>query len=223
MKISNVLILLGAVVAGLFLVPQWIVVAPHIKEQQAYTVEKLLAPNADKIRSAVAESLRRPDPACLQTVHFPYDSSRAYGPCDMCEALVDAGLLTRSVTASEDGRKIVAVRFELTPLGRPLYTTSLQDGHRDEIPGFCFGRTVLHRVDLKAPPRVVSDPVIEVRYVARIENPHPVLYEPSARALRLPELKRSQHELPPQRTCAWLDSKGAFEELSPCAYEVVWP
>jgi len=180
----------------------------------SYTYDKYAKPNAPAIRVALDDVLQAPDRACLQTVRFPFDSSVNAGPCDVCDKLVDAGLLDKAVSTAQQGdREVTAVRYELTASGRPLYTEALRQGSRDNIAGLCFGRTVVHEMKLWTAP-AMSTPIVDVRYVARIENPHEILFGPHARALKLPQLTGTASSqpavLPRETLCAWMDGQGKF-------------
>lgn len=177
-------------------------------QPDSYTYDRYAKPNEAAIRAALERTLQDPDRACVDTVSFPFDSSVNAGPCDVCDKLVDAGLLERSVsTVQRDDREETAVRYELTAAGRPLYTEGLRTG-----PALCFGRTVVHEMQLWTAP-VMTVPIVDVRYLPRIEHPHEILYGPHARALRLPALRGDASTpavLPRETLCAWLDTQDRF-------------
>lgn len=175
-----------------------------------YNYEQYARHNEGRIRDALIEQLsQRFNPACVRTVRFPWDSGVDAGHCDLCDTLVDAGLLERSAGTG--------VRYDLSPTGRPLYSEDLTDGARG-VPGLCFGRQVLDEMELSVPAQMQA-PSVSVRFSVRIDQPHDILFGPHARALGLPQFTRTQiggTRLPNEHRCASLDAQGAFLSLSGC-------
>jgi len=216
-RIRNVLILLGAVFFGLVMVPYLLIGLPQRMEERKFSHDRYVAPNVEKIRSALVDRLGHPDPVCLATVHFPYESGKNAAKCDLCDALVDAGLLSRTAgTAVSNEQERVAVRYDLTPLGSSLYTTRLRDRRSENFPGFCFGRTLLSKVDIGRPLRSGRGMVVGLSYAAEIADPHPLLYQPVARALQLPVIERGRPLLEPRRACAYIAADAVFQNIDDC-------
>lgn len=176
---------------------------------QGHAYETYAKPNEGRIRLALQDQLQNPDPACVITASFPFDTSQSAETCDACDALADLGFLDKSVApATRNGEPLVAVRYELTAAGRALYTETLRDGMDQNLPGLCFGRTVIGELELWA-AGAQAHPVVDVRYVPKIENPHEILYTPRARTLGLPQLSRGEETLPRSYACAHLQ-QGVF-------------
>lgn len=176
---------------------------------QGYSYERFAKPNEGKIRAALLDQLQNPDPACVQTPLLPLDTRTSHAKCERCDALVDAGMLSKNVSAITDdnGAPATAVRYELTEAGRPLYAETYSGGRH--LAGLCFGHTVIGELELWT-AGTMPVPVVDVRYVARIEHPHAVFYGPQARALGLPHLDPGADTLPKAYACAFLDTQGAF-------------
>lgn len=202
----------------IFMVPMlflvWLQWSPSNKPkrtpQQGYEYETYAKPNEAKIREVLLDVLQAPDRACVLTPRLPYDTSVSSEKCDRCDALVDAGLLGRSIeNVTKDDQPFVAVRYELTAAGRPLYTETLRDYRREGLAGLCFGQTVIGDLELWVQGSQTYT-VVDVRYVPKIENPHELLRSTHAQALGLPQLEPGKDLLSLEVLCASIDSSGAF-------------
>jgi hypothetical protein len=180
-KISNVLILLGAVFAGLYLVPRLVTTARTPDTPDPYAQR-----DRAQIVAAIEEHVANFNPACLRVADsFPYDSRRDRQQCQACETLEQAGLLTRVFAEENDaaGNVRYVTRYELSQLGEAVYRPG--SGGYNDASRFCFGEARLH--EIKGIRRVMGPGayVFGVRYQIEIVNPHPFLYDPRAEALGL--------------------------------------
>ncbi len=180
-KISNVLILLGAVFAGLYLVPRLVTTARTPDTPNPYAER-----DRAQIVMAIGKSLTDSNPACLRVDDsFPYDSRWDRQQCSTCEALEQAGLLTREFTeeSDESGNVRYVTRYELSQLGQAVHQPG--SGDYNDASRFCFGEARLH--EIKGIRRMMGPGAIVfgVRYEIEIVNPHPFLYDPRAEALGL--------------------------------------
>lgn len=187
------------------------------EDSREYNEEKYVQPNASAIRVALIEDLaQRWDPACVPVPRMPYESALSQENCDRCEALVDAGMLSREVhTVTVAGAPATSARYELTQEAAALYRADLRDRKRRSLPGLCFGETRLADASFSV-PGTMSTLTVHVLYRAQVENPHPLLYGPHAGPLGLPALSRGSLDgtrLPSQRCEADLDSRGVFHTL----------
>lgn len=183
---------------------------PERTPQQGYEYETYAKPNEAKIREALLDVLQTPDRACVRTPRLPYDTSLTEQKCDYCDALMEAGLLDRSVeTVTKDDQPFVAMRYELTATGRPLYTETIRLSPEHRGAGLCFGQTVIGELELWVKGSQTYT-VVDVRYLPKIENPHEILRGPHAAALGLPSLEPGKDLLPLEVLCADIDSSGAF-------------
>lgn len=198
MQLSRVLLLLFAVVMGLYVVPRLLITSPAGRSAD-------VADKMPLIESALNDMLSRHDGACLYgkpyiipgdaTVTGPFTGADAgYLPrtCDRCDDLTAAGLLDKTVTESSDDRTGTqfTARFRLTPFGREVYSEDIRPSRDSKLTvvqwKFCFGETRLYRVDETLPPvQFGGNTYVGVKYTSEVVNPLPFLFDPKSSPLRL--------------------------------------
>jgi len=197
-KLSRIALLLFAVFAGLYWVPRLLVVDPQARsEYDTYVTARL-----PQFERALNDALMAEAPACVRDGHLlntrefaargPFDAAaNVYRPrCDRCDDLAAAGLLNKIVEDSLDRGGNVTTRYELTTLGRSVYSEELrplQGGAGTYVTWrFCFGTAALHEItEALAPLALGGNMYVGVEYVPRIVDPHPFLFDPKSRPLRL--------------------------------------
>jgi len=178
-------------------------------------------PELPRIQELIGDDLAEGEMICKRGGPFPYDtrtppegSSFAGGGwhafCRDCDALVDAGLLSRTAYEAQ-GDSRAGVVYQLTELGRPLYRDEVRDldgqsagarAWRDKQasqaatnpfarahePGLCFAdKVVLHEISEALPPMQLSATrYISIKYVVEAVNPSPLMGAPAFRSLKLP-------------------------------------
>jgi len=209
MRISRILLLLFAVAAGLYFVPRLLVLKPM--EQELYN--EYVAQKLPKIKQVINEALSSRDGVCIYEGPFPFNSRDifkgrhwiTYDPkihrsgCDRCEDLYQAGLLTKSI---EEGRgRVLNTRYELSDFGASVYTEEPpHPSWGKRRPRFCFGKTVLLKIDPAQPvPSSAGGAEIDIKYVAEVSNPHPFLFDPRSKPLRLAVPQNSKPAVYPVR------------------------
>lgn len=209
MRISRVLLLLFAVAAGLYFVPRLLVLKPMEQElYNEYVTQKL-----PKIKQVINEALSSRDGVCVYEGPFPFNSRDIFKPdpwtsydpkihrsgCDRCEDLYQAGLLTKSI--EDDKGQVPNARFELSDFGISVYTEEPPHpsfGKRQ--PRFCFGKTVLLKIEQAQPvPSSAGGAEVDIKYVAEVFNPHPFLFDPRSKPLRLTVPQNSKPAVYPAR------------------------
>ena len=200
MSIGRIAILLFAVVAGLYIVPHMLVTAPFERANYAADVTAKM----DKIEAALNEMLEKTDGVCLrgepyliptgEKVLGPFEGADAkYLPntCDRCDDLVSAGLLDKSVTASDErGGNGYKTRFKLTSFGRSAYKQNIRASADSKLRvaewKFCFGKTQLHHIDEALPAMMLGgNTYVGVKYTSEVVDPDPFLFDPKSKPLRL--------------------------------------
>ena len=176
--------------------------------------------DARKHQGAIVHGLDREISSQLMCIHegpFPFDTSaRGRLPCQRCEDLKAAGLLTRSESPEATPER-VAWRYELTDLGKALYTQEQDPVSGDRAPRLCLARTKVHHLASAQPALNISGRMaIGVDYVAEAVDPHPLAFDPAAQPLKLPVPARGVPALlPPVRTTMMLTPWGEFSETDP--------
>lgn len=176
--------------------------------------------DARKHQGAILHGLDREISSRLMCIHegpFPFDTAeRGRLPCQRCEDLKAAGLLTRSESPNATPER-VAWRYELTELGKALYTEEQDPVSGDRAPRLCLARTKVHHLASAQPAFTIGGRMaIGVDYVAEALDPHPLAFDPAARPLELPVPARGVPALlPPVRTTVMLTPWGEFSETDP--------
>lgn len=188
MRISRILILLAAVLVGSQLIPYLAVIRPV--EQEKY--DEYVTKRMDQITTALNESIRYRDRACVYEGPFPYSSEtkrRRGNHCDRCDDLHQAGLVTKTLNEFDAGGvKRYDMRFELTDLGRSVYIPGEPGAlvQASNGPRFCFGRSTLHKIVEALPPvSLDGNTIVGIKYVVKLEDAHPFLFDPGSKPLRL--------------------------------------
>lgn len=230
MRITRVLILLFAVFAGIYLVPRLIVAWPF--EQARY--DEYVTQRMPRIQTLLNQALSERDGVCLHGDPYivylhehkssgPFaldDDPKIYRPeCNRCDDLVEAGLLTKSVSETTDrfGIATFSARFTLTEFGKSVYIEELKPGRSLDYLlvnwKFCFGKTTLYKIEeTLAPASFGGDVVVGVKYIAQVIDPHPFLFDPRSRPLRLPVPSNTTPALfPPRVTTIVFHASGGVD------------
>lgn len=164
----------------------------------------LSSPVREKINEEIANM------ACVQTMTFPFSARGiSRGGCFECEKFVEAGLLTKveeeDPFASDSqeafgrgGGREPDIRFELSELGMETYIPGGEDETYGKVPPrFCFGTAHVSKITrLVGPVMFNNAKVIGIRYIAELENPHPFIFDPRAKLLKIPLPNASQEGMP---------------------------
>ena len=211
-SVLNVIILLAAVVAGLY-----IPYALTVKRQQQEIFEDTVTKRMQQITEALDRTLAEGDRACIYEGPFPYSTreSRSALGCNRCDDLYEAGLVTKSVeTYEEYGQTKYDARFELTSLGQSVYSdeTNPRTGGKYKA-RFCFGHTAVHRIVETLPPLSLGgNKFVGIKYVAKVVDPHPFLFDPRNHPLRLAVPQKGEPALyPPAITTAVIRGDGSID------------
>lgn len=150
---------------------------------------------------------------CLHEGPFPLDTSARHLPCLRCEDLHAAGLLDRTPSPNTTAEQ-PQWQYDLTDLGRQLYTTDEDPVSGDRSPRLCLARTKVHHVVAAQPAlRLGGNIAIGLDYVAELIDPHPFTFDPRSQPLDLPvPTQQTPALLPPERTTVMLTPWGSFLE-----------
>lgn len=143
---------------------------------------KISGPMRAELDKAVTEL------ACMPTREFPHKLDPARNQtCIDCEKLVEAGLLEReendASTYPEDNLP-AEVSYNLTDIGESAYVPATGEGEYAHINRFCFGNSHVLRVTSTFGPVMFGrEKNLGIRYIARLDNANPYLFDPRARLL----------------------------------------
>jgi hypothetical protein len=207
-------------------------------------------PDLAEMKQLLGDQLAQNDMICVNTWPFPFDarSPPKWRPgfpvgraCENCDALAEAGLLTKS-SPGDDGSTAAGAHFELSDLGRSIYRSEIRNlddmsdalrarierakanpaiGPEASTPGFCFADKVkLHQIlDALPPLQMGGNRFTSVQYDIEAVNPSPLLFDPRFRFLHLPQPQRGTPGLYPpaiatfRKSLSFANSPGEFDNF----------
>jgi hypothetical protein len=132
---------------------------------------------------------------CIPAESFPYSSQDNHNlTCNDCDAQVEAGLLTKQVDEAPpepSGGFFRApqanVRYELTEAGQSAYVPSSDGRTAYGASQFCFGSAHVLKIKRIFGPVMIGNMQkgVGIRFIAQIDNPNPIVYDPHMKALRV--------------------------------------
>ncbi len=173
-----------------------------------------------KFETAIVQGLDREIAAgylCLRAGPFPVDTRDRWRlQCDRCEDLNAAGLVERTAGPDATPDKPQWI-YELTELGKSVYTTEEDSVSGDRSPRFCFGRAKVRRLVSSQPPFTMGgQKAIGLTYEMEAIDPHPFLFDPKAQPLKMPTPGREVPKVfPPVTTTVMLTPWGSYLGTDP--------
>ncbi|MGH8144069.1 MAG: hypothetical protein ACREU2_16325 [Steroidobacteraceae bacterium] len=207
--------MLFAVFAGLYLIPRLLVIAPFERARYDATVTQKLGQIKQALNAYLSERdgvYVYGDPEMYRTNFYrtsgpfaPLDETGVYRPrCDRCDNLAEAGLLRKALVEKHaaDGTSTVEAQFELTKLGKSVYSEHIRPAPSDTLVSwkFCLGKTTVEKIVEALPPvNFHGNVAVGIKYIAQVEDPNPLLFDPRSKPLRLAVPERGSPALYPPR------------------------
>jgi hypothetical protein len=172
-----------------------------------------IAERMPAVTALIEQSVALGPHVCVLTELFPWDSGAAAGAqCRSCSALLAAGLLVRREIPKPTPRSPARAVYDLSDLGRAIYSVAPEPITERRDPRFCFGRARLERI---IATEAVSEPserdCVRVQYELRLDDPHPVRFDPNSAPLGLiPPTAGPPYRFAPERALVCFAADGGI-------------
>jgi hypothetical protein len=176
-------------------------------------LDERIAERMPVVTALIEQSVALGPHACVLTELFPWDSgAAASAQCRNCTALLAAGLLIRREIPKPTPRSPARAVYDLSDLGRVIYSVAPEPITERRDPRFCFGRARLERI---IATEAVTEPserdCVRVHYELRLDDPHPVRFDPTSAPLGLiPPTAGPPYRFAPERALICFAADGSI-------------